>query len=474
MKEIEVDGVKIPIFTTKELIQPVLLRYAVDALDSRIQDLILSDINGSVESNDFTRMRMFLSSDESYWISTLQSTFFQIFPGQKPLSRYDEWVEEKCALLLAILRKTREDDGVIQHVLNYEDFCIEVLNWPFKKGAQFLVEIYELRGIDFFLFHYMGGQTDAHNDAALFDGARTVVRALKDVERSAESGKVKRDIDERQKRIVEIQESFVGPDYDPSSNLAAKLKIASEKFWADYLSIPVWKGLLPESRSELTDAFSTEYLLKSQILNNWSNVSLLLCKVVEREVSLVLFVPWRPFLTSIDWTEPDGLTKSEAKRVQARIQTLRMLKSVAKSPSIAPTLGQLVFIAKFWNDEVMDSITNLFVEIRKEATKRLADVDSCIKELSAILTEPIANGESLSITDIRNSAAHPRSDGDLDWVLFSESLHQILGRPPKALIELLCIRMTPITQAQSGRGDGIAPVTPPTPPGMRVRTGRFQ
>jgi hypothetical protein len=30
------------------------------------------------------------------------------------------------------------------------------------------------------------------------------------------------------------------------------------------------------------------------------------------------------------------------------------------------------------------------------------------------------------------------------------------------------------THAESGRGDGIAPVTPPTPPGMRVRTGRFR
>lgn len=29
-------------------------------------------------------------------------------------------------------------------------------------------------------------------------------------------------------------------------------------------------------------------------------------------------------------------------------------------------------------------------------------------------------------------------------------------------------------QRQSGGGDGIAPVTPPTPPGMRLRTGRFQ
>jgi hypothetical protein len=31
-----------------------------------------------------------------------------------------------------------------------------------------------------------------------------------------------------------------------------------------------------------------------------------------------------------------------------------------------------------------------------------------------------------------------------------------------------------IKEAESGRGDGIAPVTPPTPPGMRVRTGRFR
>ncbi len=29
-------------------------------------------------------------------------------------------------------------------------------------------------------------------------------------------------------------------------------------------------------------------------------------------------------------------------------------------------------------------------------------------------------------------------------------------------------------EGESGRGDGIAPVTPPTPPGMRVRTGRFR
>lgn len=170
MKEINVDGGKIPIFTTEELIQPVLRHYNVGALDPRIQDLILSDIIESVESNDLDRMRMFLSSDESRWICTLQSAFFQHFPGREFLRRYEEWITAKCSLLLAILRQTREDDYAIQHLLNYEDFCIDVSSWPFRKGAQFLIQVYELRGIDFFLFHYMGGQTDAHKDAALFDG----------------------------------------------------------------------------------------------------------------------------------------------------------------------------------------------------------------------------------------------------------------------------------------------------------------
>jgi len=449
MNEIDVDGTKIPIFTTGELIQPVLRRYNVGALDPSIQDLILADISESLESNDFERMRMFLSSDESRWISTLQWAFFQHFPGRQFLERYEEWVKTKCALLLSILRQTRDEDYVIQHLLNYEDFCIEILNWPFKNGAEFLVQVYELRGIDFFLYHYMGGQTDAHKDAALFDGARTVVKALREVQRIAESERIDDDINERQKKAVEIRESFIGPDYDPSSNLSAKLKIASEKFWVDYLSVPVWQGLLPESRSELTDAFSTEYLLRSQILSNWSNVSLLLCKVVEREVGRVLFAPLRPLLSSIQWTEPTGLSKREGKRVQSRIQTLRMLSGIARNQAIAPTLGQLVFIAKFWNDELMDSLTDLFFKARDQARQRLPKVDEYVEQVGTILTEPIVNGgESKSITDIRNSAAHPRSDGDLDWPRFADTLRDVLGRPPKTLLQVLCVQMAPMTNAQ--------------------------
>lgn len=452
MNEIEIVGAKIPVVTTGELIEPVLRRYAVAPLDPKIQGLILADIKGSIESDDPARMRAFLSQDESRWIGTLQWAFFQRFSGQDYLLRYEEWLEVKCTLILGILRQTREDDFVIQHLLNYEDFCIEVLNFPFKRGAQFLIKIYELRGIDFFLFHYMGGQTDAHKDAALFDSARTVVRALKEVERVAEAERVERDIAEREKRSIDIQESFIGPDYDPSSNLRDKLRIASEKFWVDYLSVPVWKALLAESRSELTDAFSTEYLLKSQILTNWSNVSLLLCKVVEREVSRVLFKPWREIFSLLDWIEPGDLPKSDIKRRQSRIQTLRMLKGIANNTGMAPTLGQLVFVARFWNDEIMDSVTDKFFRLRAEAKSLLPDADACVAEVASILTQPIVNGGvGASITDIRNSAAHPRAEEeDQDWVKFSESLHEVLGRPPRTLLKLLCCRMAPMRNAQQG------------------------
>lgn len=372
-------------------------------------------------------------------------------------SLYSIWSDAVAALLLNVIKLTRDYDYVIQQILNYQDFCVEVLTLPSKIGAQFLIDIYELRGIDFFLFHYAGGETCANSDSALFDGARNVVRALKEVQRVAESKQVEHDIAQRQKRAIEIQRSFLGPDYDPSSNLSAKLKIASEKFWVDYLSVPVWQGLMPESRSELTDAFSTEYLLKSQILNNWSNVSLLLCKVVEREVGRVLFTPWRPFLSSIHWTEPSGLSKSEAKRVQSRIQTIQMLKSVAVKPTVAPTLGQLVFIAKFWNDRLMDSLTDVFIIVRKEARSRLPNVDEHVEQIGEILTDPVVNGgEKKSITEIRNSAAHPRSEGDLDWQGFSATLREVLGRPPKTLLRLLCVQMAELNNAQQdARGNAL-------------------
>jgi hypothetical protein len=125
-----------------------------------------------------------------------------------------------------------------------------------------------------------------------------------------------------------------------------------------------------------------------------------------------------------------------------------MLKSVAMKPTVAPTLGQLVFISKFWNDKLMDSLTDMFIRIRREAGLRLPNVDEYVKQVGTILTEPVVDvGERKSISEIRNSAAHPRSDGDLDWEYFSAYLRGVLGCPPKTLLRLLCVQMAKLTSS---------------------------
>jgi len=434
----EIDG--IPMYTTQEIIAPVLRRLGLQALDPSIRDRIVSDIMETITERKLSSMRGFLSQDESRWISTLQSAYFQPFPGVPPLDRYMEWVDAKCGLLLAILRGTREDDYVIQHLLNYEDFCIEVLDWHYKNGAEFLVTIYELRGIDFFLYHYMGGETDAHKDAALFNGATTVVKALRQVERKSEADHLEKDIEARKAKIKDILKHFSGPEYNPAHDLAGRLRIASEKFWSDYLGVPVWRALLPESRSELADAFSTEYLLKCQVLTNWSNVTLMLCKVIEREVAHAIFHPWRDKFLDLSWTSPKGLTGKEAKRVESRLLTLRVLKGAAKDQTHAPTLGQLVFVAKFWKDDLMDGLSSVFIEVRRRAESRLPEISQHMELLASMLSKPVIEGSSrVTIPDIRNCSAHPRTDLQLQWIEVTEALKQALGRPPMELLKLVAI-----------------------------------
>lgn len=138
-----------------------------------------------------------------------------------------------------------------------------------------------------------------------------------------------------------------------------------------------------------------------------------------------------------------------------------MLKSIATKPALSPTLGQLVFIAKFWNDKLMDSLTNYFIRVRGEASSCLPNVDEYVEQVGMILTEPVVNGnEKKSITDIRNSAAHPRSDSDLDWESFSATLREVLGRPPRTLLRLLCVDMAALTNAQQGAGGNALPRVP--------------
>jgi hypothetical protein len=430
----EING--IPVVHLTDVIKPVLDRYGRNAGDLSIRIDILSDIHRALVSGDLDTIRAFLSQDEERWIGNLQWAYFQRFDGVGPLDGYEDWARTKCDLLLAVVSETSEDDGIVQHLLNYEDFHIEVLPFPF--GPSFIVQLYELRGLDFFLFHYMGGETSAHEDSVLFAHAASVTKSLKIIGRTTEAAIVERELEARKERLTEIQRDFQGPEYDPSTNLVARIRVAGERFWSDYLTPDVWTKVDRQSASELVDAFATEYLLTQHVLSNWSTVALALCKVVEREIARAIFAPWIQYFRVATWTPPRAESEKSRKRIESRLMTFKTLQSCSGENGHSPTLGQLLFVAKFWNDPLMDQCTEVFRIARTEAGRRLPMFSDDISRLALLLEHPLtANGSAVTISDARNRSAHPRQEGDIDWNAFIEQLKIALGKPPAELLRLL-------------------------------------
>lgn len=430
----KIDG--IPIVSMAEIIKPVLARYGRAPNDSAIRGDILSDLRAAISSGDLDLLRCFLSQEESFWIGHLQWAYFQRFEGIGPLDGYEDWARTKCDLLSAIARRTREDDGIIQHLVNYEDFHVEIFPFPF--GPSFIVELYELRGLDFFLFHYMGGETSAHEDRALFDHAESVIKSLTKLGRTIEAKSVERELEARKERLIEIQRDFRGPQYDPSTNLLARIRIAGERFWSDYLMPTVWTGVDTQSATELVDAFSTEYLLKQEVLSTWSTVALALCKVIEREAARAIFTPWKQHFRTAVWTPPEAASKKALKRLESRLMTFKTLQTCSSDKGHSPTLGQLVFVAKFWNDPLMDQCTDLFKNIRAHANRISPDFSQRVAKLAEAVQQPLTiDGAAMTIADARNRSAHPREDEDVDWALFIHHLKEALGRPPPQLLKLV-------------------------------------
>lgn len=443
----EING--IPITRLTDAIKPVLDRYGRSARDPLIRTDILADMRHAVVSEDIDGIRSFLSEDKARWIGNLQWAYFQRFEGVDPLDGYEDWGRAKCDVLLAVANETREDDGIIQHLLNYEDFHVEVLPFPF--GPTFIVQLYEMRGLDFFLFHYMGGETSAHEDDALFDHAASVTKALTKLGRTTEAALVERELAARKERLTEIRKDFQGPEYDPSANLIARIRIAGERFWSEYLTPEVWVRLDRHSASELVDAFSTEYLLRQQVLSTWSAVALALCKVVEREIARAIFIPYKRHFQSAICAPPRAESEKARKRLESRLMTFKTVQSCSRDKGHSPTLGQLLFIAKFWNDPLMDQCTDVFRSIRIEANGVLPTFSDDIACLVRLLEQPFTMNESVvNIPDARNRSAHPREDDDIDWKAFIDQIKDALGKPPRELLKLLVHLTAANNVAQQG------------------------
>ena len=436
-------------FFKNDACTPVYRRLGVERGTLEARDAIIADLMKVADtgtSNDFVPY-LTADGDENKKLYLLKFAYIQTIGmignrgGDFLKKESQDWYRAEGALLLKALRVTRNYDHIIQYMLNMEDFALEIMNEP-EVGVDFIIGVYESRGLDFFLCSRIF-DTDANKDSTLFEGAETVVTALRTACRNAEAEQVERKLASIRSKLMAIEKDFVGPDYDPSSNLMEKMKIASEKFWADYLTTEVWSRLLSESRLNLTDAYSYDYLLRNNIFSDWTHVSFAFCKVAEREVARVIYHPWRRMFSEAEWSMPRECSKTQEKKYATRIQTLMLLKKLAGSP-IAPTLGQLGYIARFWHDQKMDELTELFRNIRNELAIKVRNADELVAAIAQTLNEPLVSGGTHTLVDVRNNADHPSADDGVDWVKYTIELKRTLGEPPRRLLHLVCADFAPI------------------------------
>jgi len=216
------------------------------------------------------------------------------------------------------------------------------------------------------------------------------------------------------------------------------IRLVGERFWIEYISPNAWMNIEATSRQELRDAFVTEVMLKKGVLRGWSQVVLSLCKVIEREMGNVLFTKWINLIQESQFSIPSDASKRLRNRIQSREVAFNTLKSCATPPIHPPTLGQMVFISKFWNDEVMNKCTPLFTTINDKATLSCPNFVQTIQELTQFLDDTHQyNHENPTLVDLRNASAHPGREVDFTWNKHIPWLKALLGKPPKEALRVI-------------------------------------
>lgn len=347
------------------------------------------------------------------------------------------WADSLSIFLLNIVKQTKYHDSLVQQIMNYDGF-LHYEMWLTPERKKIACEIYDLRGVDFFLIHHMGGVTLAFEDDVLWCGANLIVGFLKDLGREEESSYVAEEIESRKNNFKEISTDYSSAKTEPIAETIEKIRLIGERFWIDYLSLDVWQKIDALSCRELIDAFVTEIMLEKGVLRGWSQVVLSLCKVLEREIADALFLKWIDPIKKSTFNIPPNTSAKTLKRIKSREITFNTLKACSESPLRPPTLGQLLFIARFWTDNIMNQCTKLFSSINELALPFCTDYALKVQELSRLLEDRNSyNEENPSYLDLRNASAHPGHEDEFTWNSHVFWLKESLGQPPKEILRLV-------------------------------------
>ena len=332
-----------------------------------------------------------------------------------------------------ILSKTRDYDEIIKYYLTYSDLLYYLK--LSSSGKKIIIDIYFNRGIDFFLTYNIGGnQYKATDYPHYFDFSEYISESLRHYKRFEESEYVRNEIEKRKLGLKEISNSF-SPD-NPDKSFEA-LRLYSERFWFDYLGDEVFSKLKNESKNELIDSIVTELLIEKRVLTNFSQVALAFCKVIERELNESLYQPYIEEYKNCTFRliEPN-ISKNQRNKIEVRLNTVNVIKKCVKSGHQL-TFGQVVFLLRFWNDLIINDYSDLFLLIKQ----RTSNFDKITQAIDNLIGYFELHDIGLTLTDIRNSSAHPTTDKDINWAACVKWIKQMLGEPPKEILKRIVVNL---------------------------------
>jgi hypothetical protein len=436
----EINGIKI--INSKEILKPVFDYFKLEYGDNSVITKLVHLLN-DISNNDLFEQAVdliqygkpfdFFATQNLYTFIQDITSIEQIIQDQLIDSELTIYNNSLANFSNYILSKTRDYDEIIKYFLTYSDLLYYLK--LSSSGKKILIDIYFKRGIDFFLtYNISGNQYKASEYPHYFHYSEYISEALLQCKRFEESEYVRNEIEKRKLGLKEISDSF-SPD-NPDKSFEA-LRLHSERFWFDYLGEDVFSKLKNESKNELIDSIVTEVLIEKRVLTNFSQVALAFCKVIERELNESLFQPYIEEYRNCTFriTEPN-ISKNQRNKIEVRLNTINVIKKCVKSGQQL-TFGQIVFLLRFWNDPLINDYSDLFLLI-KQRISNFADITQAIDNLIGYFE---LNDIGLTLTDIRNSSAHPTTDKDINWSECVKWIKQMLGEPPKEILKRIVINL---------------------------------
>ena len=400
----------IPIYTREEALTGTYEYFGLSYGDSQIVIKAIEYLKQTQQKNTIEALREAIFLLRSLWSAV---------SDHWESAHYYDWVCTYSQFFLHTIQNTYELDleYEIKYLLLGEQFLDDISR--VVPGLDAIARIFDERGLDFFLSYYFCGEVK--EEVLLEYSGDRLCRAMKEIGRIEEAEKISLEIENRVKGLRNVQQDGVLED----------LRLEGEKAWFQCLGVENWRMLTDKARSELVDSYSMQRMIEYKVLKIWAPVVLAITKVAEAELNHVLVEPWREFFASAEFQTPDASSKKQEKKIERRQQLFTAVKKAATTgPELS--LGQIQVLLENFEDDLMDSCTDVFIRIRLVLGSLLPEFQELLIRIKNCF---LARESEMSIVDLRNASAHPRPDSiNIDWGYSVLWLRQLLGTPPLELL----------------------------------------